>query len=147
MLIAFGAQVSRISAKDIGLSQSLGIVALFLLPFLVACMSSNEEFIQGLWYYDNVERLTNPGAYHVPYEDWAEFIFDRGSYHYESCCNRKINETGRYYIVSTEGNKIVMDLVGETGNEFTDGTQVRITIFKENGRLMIFGLEWERIYP
>jgi hypothetical protein len=135
------------TTKDIVISQCLEIAALFLLPFLVACMSTTEEFIQGLWYYDNVERLTNPGAYHVPYEDWEEFFFDGGNYRYESCCNRKINDTGRYYVVGIEGNEIVMDLVGETGIEFTDGTQLKIMIIKENGRLKIFGKEWERIYP
>lgn len=147
MSIAFRTHVRRMTTKDIVISQCLGIAALFLLPFLVACMSTTEEFIQGLWYYDNVERLTNPGAYHVPYEDWEEFFFDGGNYRYTSCCNRKINETSRYYVVSIEGNEIVLDLVGETGIEFTDGTQLKIMIIKENGRLKIFGKEWERIYP
>ena len=147
MSIAFRTHVRRMTTKDIVISQCLGIAALFLLPFLVACMSPNEEFIQGLWYYDNVKRLTNPGAYHVPYEDWEEFFFDGGNYRYESCCNRKINDAGRYAVVGIEENEIVMDLVGETGIEFTDGTQLKIMIIQENGRLKIFGKEWERIYP
>ena len=74
MSIAFRTHVRRMTTKDIVISQCLEIAALFLLPFLVACMSTTEEFIQGLWYYDNVKRLTNPGAYHVPYEDWEEFF-------------------------------------------------------------------------
>lgn len=110
-------------------------------------MPTNEKFIQGLWYYDNVASLTNPGAYHIPYEDWEEFSFERGNYRFESCCNRKVNDTGRYTIASIEGNEIVIDLVGETGNEFTDGTELKIMILKETGKLKILGKEYERIYP
>lgn len=133
--------------RNFDISISMGFVSLLLLTFLAACITPNQEFLQGIWYYDNLKALTDPTSYHVPYEDWEEFVFERGNYRYTSCCNRKINETSRYYVVSIEGNEIVLDLVGETGIEFTDGTQLKIMIIKENGRLKIFGKEWERIYP
>jgi hypothetical protein len=131
MSSAHGAKGRSPLLMDHGLSRCLKIAKIFNLLFLAACMPANEKFIQGLWYYDNVESLTNPGAYHIPYEDWEEFTFERGNYRFESCCNRRVNDTGGYTVASIEGNEIVIDLIGETGNEFTDGTELKIIILKE----------------
>jgi hypothetical protein len=122
-------------------------VILFSLALLTACMSPNEEFIQGDWFFDHQEIRANPDAYHLPFEDREEFTFDHGHYRYYSCCNHNINESGRYNISKSEENIIVLDLVCETGNCFTDRIQVMITIDKGKDTLRFFRTTWQRIYP
>jgi len=126
--------VQRISRKTFRLLH----VIFFLLAFLTACASPNEEFIQGEWFFDNQERRANPSAYHIPFEDWEEFTFDGGRYQYYACCNHNINDSGRYYVSKSDGNVVVLNLVCEVGNCITDGYQIEIAIDKENETIRFF---------
>jgi len=110
-------------------------------------MSSNEEFIQGEWFFDNQEMRANPSAYHLPFEDWEEFTFDRGHYQYYACCNHNINESGRYYVSKSDGNVIELKLVCESGDCIMDGRQIKIDIDKEKETIRFFHTTWERNFP
>ncbi len=110
----------------------LGLIVLAV--FLGACTpDQNETFIQGNWYYNDLHIQQQIG------ESFAEtfWAFDRGSYETYSCCFVKFQQYGRYDIIESEGDKIVLQLFNVDGNFNSERVQVAITIDREADTLRL----------
>jgi hypothetical protein len=92
----------------------------------------NDNYIQGTWYYDD------PHIREVPGESFLETLwtFDRGTYNTYTCCFINSEDSGRYEIISSEGESLVLELFNP-GKPNEDRVQVLITIDREAGTLSI----------
>ena len=100
---------------------------------LASCAGDpNENFIQGTWYHDD------PHIRQVVGESFQETLwtFDRGTYSTYGCCFLRAESSGRYEIVESEGDSLIIELFN-LGKPNADRVQVKITIDREAGTLDI----------
>jgi hypothetical protein len=104
----------------------IGVILLF--SFLAACTpDQNEAFIQGSWYYNDQHIEDQVGE---SYEE-TFWTFDRGTYETHTCCFIKFQQYGRYDIVQSDGDKLVLELFNINGKLNTERVQVAITIDRQ----------------
>lgn len=104
----------------------LGVPILIVL--LAACSpDQNDTFIQGSWYFNDPHIREQVG------ESYEETIwtFDRGAYETYSCCFLKFQQYGRYDIVESEGDRIVLELFNIDGKLNSERVQILITIDRQ----------------
>ncbi len=119
--------------KKIG---SLLLVLIVLATFLGACTpDQNETFIQGSWYYSDRHIQEVVG------ESYLETIwyFDRGTYETYTCCFVEFQQFGRYDILESKGDKIILELFNIDGNFNSDRVQIGITIDRETDTIKLPG--------
>ena len=118
-------------------------VSLFSLLFLISVgidisgcrMDPNEEFIQGSWYYldPHLEQMTSEAQLEV---FWT---FDRGSYEYYACCFVKMQQTGRYAFIRSEGDSLYIEMFNPNGDTRAEPVEMKIVINREAGTIKIPG--------
>jgi hypothetical protein len=111
------------------------------LLFLGGCgMDSNEKFIQGTWYFDHTEmRLAID---HQPWLDEVYWTFDNGTYDFYQCCNHLGQEQGRYRVIESKGNVLLIELLN------SDWGELRLVIDREADTLVIQnGRPFVRVLP
>ena len=120
------------SHKSIITTLILGFV--FLLIFLTACTrDENEAFIQGTWFYNDLHIQEQVG------ESFSEtyWTFDRGTYETYTCCFVKFQQYGRYDILESEGDKIVLEMFNIDGKLNSERYPVAITIDRATGTIRL----------
>jgi hypothetical protein len=104
----------------------------------------NDQFIQGTWYFRDPHFNDKPGE--SQQETW--WAFDRGTYEFSSCCFVESEEYGRYEIIQSEGDELVLELFHRDGRFNSERTQISITIDREEDGLKIQrGGLFERVRP
>ena len=104
--------------------------------FLSGCaMDPNEEFIQGSWYY------LDPHLQDIVGESQLEvyWTFDRGRYEYYACCFVKMQQTGRYAVIKSEGDSLYLEFFNPDGDTRAEPVEIKIVINREEGTLNIPG--------
>lgn len=133
-------------------SYKLKILALIALIILLAgCVSdANEDFIQGIWYYNDEHLSSVPAESHLS-DNW---LFERGIFKNAACCFVKVNMQGRYSILESEENSLKLelyDIKGDRGgHSIPPQTTMIITILidEENDTIKINRAEpYIRITP
>jgi hypothetical protein len=128
------------------------VLCLVVLAVLfTGCQSDpNDDFIQGIWYY-NSEHLANIPAESHQSDNW---LFEDRTFQNASCCFVKANMQGKYRILESEENVIELelyDIMGDQGgNPIPSGTTIllRIEIDRENDIIKINRTEpYTRITP
>lgn len=121
----------------------LSVIVLALL--LVACTPDrNDTFIQGSWYFNDPHIKEQVG------ESYEETIwtFDRGAYENHSCCFIKFQQFGRYDVIESEGDRIVLELFNINGKLNSERVQILITIDREAGTIRVLrGGPYTRMDP
>jgi hypothetical protein len=89
---------------------------IFLGAALAGCKpDANEEFIQGVWFY-NDEHLQNlPAESHLT-DQW---LFDRGTFQRATCCFVTADYSGNYRLLESEQDHLQLELYnlrGDIGN-------------------------------
>ena len=107
-----------------------------LVAFLSACTpDENDTFIQGSWFYNSQHIQEQIGeSYLETY--WA---FDRGTYETVSCCFVKFQQYGRYDILESEGDKLVLELFNIDGKFNSERGQIGITIDRQADTIRLPG--------
>ena len=126
-----------------------GIFYLLLLILLGISLSGcrldpNDEFIQGSWYY------LDPHLQQVIGEPQLEvfWTFDRGAYEYYACCFVKMQQTGRYAVVRSEGDDLYIELFNQDGDTRAEPVEIKIVINREEGTIKLPGSgEFMRTMP
>lgn len=107
---------------------------MFSLSVLAACTpDSNDNFIQGSWYFNDPHFLSVVG------ETYSEtfWTFDRGTYETYTCCFVKYQQFGRYDILESEGDKLVLELFNTNGKFNTERFQIGIRIDRQADMIKI----------
>ena len=111
------------------------LLILVVATLLSGCMDANEEFIQGIWRYQSahLDEMTSESALIII---WG---FSGGTFSYDACCfNIDEHTTGRYQIVESSEDKIVLQLMNVRGSGANyEGAQVVIFLDRENDTLKI----------
>ena len=101
------------------------LVSLMLAFILGACVpDENELFIQGGWYYNDRHIQEVVGESYLE----TTWYFDRGTYETYTCCFVEFQQFGRYDILESEGDRIVLDLFNIDGKFNSERVQLGITI-------------------
>ena len=104
------------------------LVVSALVLLLSACTSDeNEAFIQGSWFYNDQHIQEQIG------ETFSEtyWSFDRGTYETYTCCFMKFQQYGRYDILESEGDKLVLELFNIDGKFNSERAQIAVTIDRQ----------------
>jgi hypothetical protein len=104
------------------------LVVSALVLLLSACTSDeNEAFIQGNWFYNDQHIQEQIG------ETFSEtyWSFDRGTYETYTCCFMKFQQYGRYDILESEGDKLVLELFNIDGKFNSERAQIAVTIERQ----------------
>jgi hypothetical protein len=121
------------------------IWVLVLASFLAACTpDQNETFIQGRWYHNDPHLLSKVG------ETYAEtfWTFDRGTYETYTCCFVKYQQSGRYTILESEGDTLILEFFYINGKPNSERFQVGVKVDPESDTIRIQGSgPYERIWP
>lgn len=121
------------------------IAVLALTSFLAACTPDpNDAFIQGRWYHNDPHLLSVVG------ESFQEtfWTFDRGTYATHSCCFARHEQSGRYNILESEGDTLILEFFNINGKFNSERYQVGVKIDPETGTIRIQGSgPYERIWP
>lgn len=121
----------------------IGLIALVFL--LSACTpDENEVFIQGTWFYNSQHIQEQIG------ESFEEtiWVFDRGTYETDSCCFMKFQQYGRYDILESEGDKLVLELFNIDGKYNSERGSIGITIDRQTDTIRLPGAgPFTRISP
>lgn len=107
-------------------------------------LDPNEEFIQGSWYYldPHLEQVTSEAQLEV---FWT---FDRGAYEYYACCFVKMQQTGRYAFIKSEGDSLFIELFNPNGDTRAEAVEIKIVVNREAGTIKIQGSgEFTRTMP
>ena len=93
----------------------------------------NDLFIQGSWYFNDphLKQVVGESALE---EYWS---FDRGTYHVYTCCFIRSNQSGRYDIVESQGDTLVLELFDRDGDITFERTSLKLVIDRENDTLTI----------
>jgi hypothetical protein len=104
---------------------SLLLGLILLASLLAACTPDpNEVFIQGSWFYNSLHIQEQVG------ESFSEtiWIFDGGTYETSTCCFVEFQQYGRYDILESEGDKLVLELFNINGKFNSERFSMAITI-------------------
>ena len=98
-------------------------------------MDPNDEVIQGSWYY------LDPHLEQVIAEQELEvfWTFDRGAYEYYACCFVKMQQTGRYTVIKSEGDDLYIELFNPNGDTRAEPVEIKIVVNREEGTIKIPG--------
>ena len=118
------------------MSQRLGLLASFFVVacVIVGCTDANDQFIQGSWYY------RDPHLDSVSGETYLEitWTFGNGTFEYFACCfNVRSHLAGRYRIVESKDDRLVLELFNIRGNGGADRIEIGIKINSEEDTLTI----------
>ncbi len=124
----------------------LPLLSLLLAIILAGCkLNPNDEFIQGTWvnHSEHFQNLT--GEQHLT-STWA---FSGGMFTFSACCfNIDTHQTGRYRILESEEDKLLLELFNVRGDEFSFSGELLIKINREDDTLSIAGASpYARIGP
>ncbi|HET7089557.1 MAG TPA: hypothetical protein VFL17_12990 [Anaerolineae bacterium] len=123
------------NADKHGLHRSRWLPLIVLLAILGAgCRSDpNDQFIQGWWTY------SDPHLGSIVSEKFQESVwrFDRGTYRFDACCMFEQHTFGKYNIVESEGDVLVLELFWQDGSYRSEPTQIRIVIDRQNDTLKV----------
>ncbi|MCJ7659108.1 MAG: hypothetical protein MUO67_08160 [Anaerolineales bacterium] len=98
------------------------------MAFLSACTpDENDTFIQGSWFY-NSQHIQEQISESFQETIWA---FDRGTYETDSCCFVKFQQYGRYDILESEGDKLILELFNIDGKFNSERVSIAITIDRQ----------------
>jgi hypothetical protein len=115
---------------------TLLLLLIVLASILGACTpDENEIFIQGGWYYNDRHIQEVVGESYVE----TTWYFDRGTYETYTCCFVEFQQFGRYDILESEGDKIVLDLFNIDGKFNSERVQIGITIDREKDTIKLPG--------
>jgi hypothetical protein len=87
----------------------------------------NETFIQGSWFYNDQHIQEQIGE---TFEETI-WVFDRGTYETYSCCFVKFQMYGRYDILESESDKLILELFNINGKFNSERVQIAISIDRE----------------
>jgi len=122
------------------------LLGMFVLASLLAACTpdQNEAFIQGSWFYNSQHIQEQVG------ESFQEttWIFDGGTYETYTCCFVEFQQYGRYDILESEGDKIVLELFNIDGKFNSERFSIAITIDREADTIKLPGAgPFTRITP
>jgi hypothetical protein len=115
---------------------SLLLGLILLASLLAACTPDpNEVFIQGSWFYNSLHIQEQVG------ESFSEtiWIFDGGTYETSTCCFVEFQQYGRYDILESEGDKLVLELFNINGKFNSERFSMAITIDREADTIKLPG--------
>ncbi len=116
--------------------KSISLFLVLLASLLTGCTQSvAEQFIQGKWAQGNVHY-------------WAEWNFDNGTYWYEyDDTHQNIFQTGRYVVIESGEDYILLELVEQQGGVPTieDKVELRITFDREANTVHIRRSDFTRV--
>jgi hypothetical protein len=104
----------------------LGIIV--LISLLSACTpGENEAFIQGSWFYNDLHIQQQVG------ESFSEtyWTFDGGNYETYTCCFVEYQQYGRYTILESEEDRLLLELFNIDGKFNSERFQVMVKIDKD----------------
>jgi hypothetical protein len=116
----------RESKQKSRLGLLLGVLA--LVAFLSACVSDeNEAFIQGTWFYNDLHIQEQVG------ESFSEttWIFDGGNYEVYTCCFVESQQYGRYAILESGEDSLLLELFNINGRFNSERFQVNVMIDRD----------------
>jgi hypothetical protein len=126
-------------------SKTILLGLIFLLVFLSACTpDENEAFIQGTWFYNSLHIQEQVG------ESFLEvyWTFDGGNYETYSCCFQEFQQYGRYDIVESEGDRLVLELFNIDGKFNSERVQILVKIDRQADTISLLrGGPFTRISP
>jgi len=99
-----------------------------------ACRSDpNDQFIQGWWKHSDAHLGS------IVSEKFQESVwrFDRGAYRFDTCCMFEQHTFGKYSIVESEGDVLVLELFWQDGSYRPEPAQINIVIDRQNGTLKV----------
>jgi hypothetical protein len=102
--------------------------------WLSGCMSENESFIQGTWRYDDwhLAEIVSENDLTIIW------FFSAGTFTYQACCfNMDVEFGGRYRILESSEDQLVLELYNTYGTGTRMDGQVYINIDRETGTLEI----------
>jgi len=107
--------MNTIKDKVINLDKTWIIpILIFSLILLTGCKSDpNEDFIQGIWYY-NDEHLRSIVGESQQEDKWT---FANKTFQNTSCCFTKVNLQGSYSILESEENALELELFNIVGDQ------------------------------
>jgi hypothetical protein len=96
-------------------------------------MDANETFIQGSWYF------SDPHLQQVISESQLEVFwsFDRGTFEQYACCFAKQQMWGRYQILQSEGDTMILELFNINGDLNSEPIDVRVTLDRQQNTIKI----------
>jgi hypothetical protein len=103
---------------------------------LSGCSDANDQFIQGSWFF------RDPHLKEVTGETYLEitWTFDRGTFEFYACCfNDEQHLAGRYRIVESNDDHLVLELFNLRGGEQTGRLEIGLRIDREQDALTIQG--------
>jgi hypothetical protein len=121
---------SNFSGYKIWIFLGIGLLS----SLLGACTPDpNDLFIQGNWYFNDPHLLSVVG------ETYSETFwnFDRGTYETYACCFVKFQQFGRYDILESEGNKLILEMFNTNGKFNSERFQIGIRIDRQEGTITI----------
>jgi len=96
----------------------------------------NDAYIQGTWEYESKHLQNITGEQHL-ISSWS---FHEGSFIFTACCfNIDTYQTGRYRIIQSSEDKILLELFDVKGDDFLLGDELLIRIDRQNSTLSIGG--------
>jgi hypothetical protein len=101
---------------------------ILLVALLSACTSDeNEAFIQGSWFYNDLHIQQQIG------ESFSEtyWTFDGGNYEVYTCCFVESHQYGRYAILESDEDSLLLELFNIDGKFNSDRLQVLVKIDRE----------------
>lgn len=107
---------------------------LILVSFLAACVSDeNEAFIQGSWFYNDLHIQQQIG------ESFSEtyWTFDGGNYEVYTCCFVESHQYGRYAILESDEDSLVLELFNIDGKFNSDRFQVNVKIDRQSDTIQV----------
>ena len=119
--------IPRFSSRKAA-SKSILLGLILLLVLLTACASDeNEAFIQGTWFYNSLHIQEQVG------ESFLEvyWTFDGGNYETYTCCFQEYHQYGRYTIVESEEDRLILELFNIDGKFNSERVQVAVKIDRD----------------
>jgi hypothetical protein len=114
----------------------VGFAWVGLMVLLAGCASDpNDQFIQGSWYFNDphLNRIAGESALETT---WT---FDRGAYQVYACCFVRSTHFGRYTILESQADTLVLELFNQDGSIKSERTSIKLVIDRENQTLKIQG--------
>jgi hypothetical protein len=129
------------------MNHKLGVllVACCITSLTLGCFDTNDQFIQGTWYFRDPHLESVSGETYLE----AYWTFNRGGFEFYTCCFAgEIHQTGRYRIVKSTEDVLDIELFNVKGTGTGDRGAMRLVIDREADTLVIQGSgPFERVLP
>ena len=126
-------------------SKTLFIWLVLLCAFLTACTpDENEAFIQGRWFYNDLHIQQQVG------ESFSEtyWTFDGGNYETYTCCFVEFQQYGRYTVLESEGDRLMLEFFNIDGKFNSERFQAIVKIDRQADTISLLrGGPFTRISP